>query len=380
MSHDAEGTGAPRPVPILLMVRELDIGGCENDLTKLAVGIDRTRFEPHVGCLFARGIRLPQLQSAKVPILELPVRGLLSASWLTGGRMLRRYIRDNRIQLVHTFDAPMDLVAIPVAWAARVPVLVKSHLWYRSALPRREQLCLAATDHLVDAIVVNSRAVQRELVEHHHVPDGRTHLCYNGVDTVAFHPEGHTDQSRPATLTIGTVCALRAEKRLDVLFRAFARARSTGLNARLVVVGSGPMAEPLEALRRQLGIVDSSELHATTRDVAHWMRQIDIFVLSSDTESFPNALLEAMACGCCVVASDVGGVPELVRNGDNGLLFEPGSVDQLTQILTALAVDADRRRALGAEAARTARAEFSIERNVASIERVYDSFLSRDHA
>jgi L-malate glycosyltransferase len=380
MGHNTEGTRAPRPVPILLMVRELDIGGCENDLTKLAVGIDRTRFEPHVGCLFARGIRMPQLQSAKVPILELPVRGLLSPSWLVGGRMLRRYIRDHKIQLVHTFDAPMDLVAIPVAWAARVPVLIKSHLWYRGALPRREQLCLAATDHLVDAIVVNSRAVQRELVEHHRVSVDRTYLCYNGVDTGVFHPEGETDRPPNATLTIGTVCALRSEKRLDVLFRAFALARGAGLNARLVVVGSGPMAEPLEALRRQLGIEDSSELHATTSDVAHWMRKFDIFVLSSDTESFPNALLEAMACGCCVVASDVGGVPELVRTGENGLLFESGNADQLTHILTALAADTGRRRALGAEAARTARTEFSIERNVASIERTYDSLLSRDHA
>ena len=380
MGPDTEDARAPRPIPILLMVRELDIGGCENDLTKVAVGIDRTRFEPHVGCLFARGIRVPQLQSANVPILELPVRGLLSPSWLTGGRMLRRYIRDHGIHLVHTFDAPMDTVAIPVAWAARVPVLVKSHLWYRRALPRSQQLCGSATDRLVDAIIVNSRAVQRELVEHHGVPEQRTYLCYNGVDTLAFHPEGRPKQSQNARLTIGAVCALRPEKRLDVLFRAFARARTAGLNARLVVVGSGPMAESLEALRRELGIEDSSELHATTSDVAGWMRQIDIFVLSSDTESFPNALLEAMACGCCVVASSVGGVPELVRNGENGLLFESGSADQLTQIITALAADADRRRALGAAAARTARAEFSVQRNVANIERVYELLLSSDHA
>jgi glycosyltransferase involved in cell wall biosynthesis len=294
--------------------------------------------------------------------------------------MLRRYVRDHGIQLVHAFDAPMDTVAIPVAWAARVPVLVKSHLWYRRALPRSQQLCGSATDHLVDAIIVNSRAVQRELVENHGVSEQRTYLCYNGVDTIAFHPEGRPKQSENAKLTIGAVCALRPEKRLDVLFRAFARARTAGLNARLVIVGSGPIAESLEALRRELGIEDSSELHATTSDVARWMRQIDIFVLSSDTESFPNALLEAMACGCCVVASSVGGVPELVRNGENGLLFEPGSTDQLTHILTALAADVDRRRALGTAAARTARAEFSVERNVASVERVYESLLSSDHA
>ena len=379
-AQQTNGAPARRPVSVLLMVRELDIGGCENDLTKVAVGIDRTKFEPHVGCLYARGIRVPQLQAANVPILELPVRGLFSPSWIAGAKILRRYIREHRIQLLHTFDAPMDTVAIPVAWTARVPVLIKSHLWYRHAISRAQQLYVSATDRLVDAIVVNSRAVQRDLIEHYGVLEARTYLCYNGVDTATFHPASRAERSSNQPLTIGTVCALRPEKRLDVLFRAFARAREAGLKARLLVIGSGPMSEPLEALRRQLGIEESSEMHGSTSDVACWMRQIDVFVLSSETESFPNALLEAMACGCCVVASSVGGVPELVRDSENGYLFEPGNSDQLARLLCMLASDASLRLATGVAAARTARTEFSTERNLGGIEQLYDSLLGKIHA
>src|SRR5215213_8618457 len=97
---------ADGPIPVLLMVRELGIGGCENDLTKIATGLDRGRFEPHVGCLHPNGLRLPQLRAAGVPILDLPVRGMFSRSWLSGAKKLAGYIRAHRIQLVHTFDAP----------------------------------------------------------------------------------------------------------------------------------------------------------------------------------------------------------------------------------------------------------------------------------
>ena len=380
MTHDTADAPSPRPIPILLMVRELGIGGCESDLTKIATGIDRRRFEPHVGCLYARGIRLPQLQAAGVPILELPVRGLLSRSWLAGARVLRRYVRAHRIELLHTFDAPMDMVAIPIGWASRVPVLVKSHLWYRRPLRRADKLWLAVTDRMVNAIVVNSRAAQSELVEEHGVSPEATHLCYNGVDSRVFHPaEAGQRSTTPHSVTIGTVCALREEKRVDLLLDAFARVRQEGVDARLVLVGSGPMLERLESQRRRLQLEATSEFHPTTSDVASWLREIDIFVLSSDTESFPNALLEAMACGCCVVASRVGGVPELVQHASNGLLFEAGSVDQLVAQLRTAACNSDFRRTLGAAAARTALEEFSIERNVQCTERLYERLLSFRH-
>ena len=364
------------PVPVLLMVRELGIGGCENDLTKIALGLDRRRFEPHVGCLHPRGIRLGQLEAAGIPILQMPVRSLISGSWITGSRVLRQYIADHRIALVHTFDAAMDVVAVPAAWSSRASVVVKSHLWHRAMFPRGHRILMTLTDRLVDRIVVNSLAARRELVTDYGVAEARTYLSYNGVDTSVFFPASERDTGTP--VTIGTVCALREEKRVDLLLDAFARLRGEGVEARLIVVGSGPMGEALEQQRRDLGITEVSHFEPTTRAVADWMRQIDVFTLTSDTESFPNALLEAMACGCCVVGSRVGGVPELVRDGDTGVLVPPGDAVALANALRPLVADENRRRSLGDAASRSARSEFSVEAYVRRAEDLYESLLKLD--
>jgi len=364
------------PVPVLLTVRELGIGGCENDLTKVAVGLDRARFEPHVAAVLPQGIRVPQLRAADVPIFHFQVKSMRSLSWVVASNRLREYIRRHRIQLVHAFDAPTDLLGIPIASLARVPVIIKSHLWYRKGLSRGHKAFLAGTDRLVDAVLVNSRAAQRDIVECHGVDASKTWLCYNGVDTRRFRPLETTARSVSATnVVVGTVCALRDEKRLDILIDAFARLRSAKPELRLEIVGSGPMLNDLQAQSQRLSIAEVTHFEPTTNDVPSWMHRIDVFVLSSETESFPNALLEAMACGCCVIASRVGGVPELVRDGHNGLLFEPGNVAELAAKLEHVINNPDLRRRLAAEAARTAAEGFSIENAVSSTAQLYEKML-----
>lgn len=364
------------PVPILLMVRELGLGGCENDLTKLARAIDRTRFVPHVGCIRPNGIRRAELDAAHVPIVQLPITSLISSSYLGGARILGRYIREHDIHLIHTFDAAMDMVAVPIAWFYRVPVVVKSHLGFRDDYPTRLGFLFPMTDRMTDAFVVNSRAVQADLVSHG-VPARRTHLCYNGVDTSIFRPSGEP-RDHDGEIVIGTICALRPEKRLDWLVEAFARVQKQAPNLRLLIVGNGAVREALERQVAELGIGGVTRFEPATQDVPTWLQRIDVFALTSETESFPNALLEAMACGRCVVASNVGGVAEMVDEGKNGLLFEVGNVEQLAAKLAVAAQDSALRRTLGEEAARTAVERFSIERNVRCIESLYETLLARE--
>jgi glycosyltransferase involved in cell wall biosynthesis len=150
---------------------------------------------------------------------------------------------------------------------------------------------------------------------------------------------------RDADFVIGCVCVLRPEKSLGTLLQAFSMVRHDRPGMKLVLVGSGPELEPLRKLSTELGIDGQCLFCPATDDVPSWLRALDIFVLPSVSEAFSNSLMEAMACGCCAIASNVGGNPELVRHGETGLLFDCGSAAGLARNLRlTLADDALRSR------------------------------------
>jgi glycosyltransferase involved in cell wall biosynthesis len=143
-----------------------------------------------------------------------------------------------------------------------------------------------------------------------------------------------------------------------------------------VIVGDGPCKDTLEGLARSLGVLERTTFTATTVDVVSWYRRIDVFVLPSLNESFSNSLMEAMACGCAVVASNVGGNPELVVHGDNGLLFEPGDIGSLASELESALGDAALRHKLSAAAIRTIEDGYTRERSARRFGELYRRLLS----
>ena len=137
-----------------------------------------------------------------------------------------------------------------------------------------------------------------------------------------------------------------------------------------MIVGDGPCKATLQTRARELGLDRRCRFVDATTDVASWYRNIDVFVLPSLNESFSNSLMEAMACGCAVVASNVGGNPELVCDGENGVLFEAGNVDNLARRLELVLGDSMTRRRLGSAAVRRIRERYTKEASAESIRRV----------
>lgn len=358
------------------MVRELTLGGCERDLTKIATHLDRSRFTPHVGCFIAKGVRFEELRAHDIPVIQLPVRSFMPGPFLAGAREMSRYIRAHAIRLVHCFDVPTTLFGVPVARACRIPGIA-SQLSYRNYLySRRDRFLLRIVDRISSKIVVNSKEIQRHLSHDFGIPPALIHLCYNGVDTLEFHAvRRRLPELQAARLVIGIVCALREEKGLPLLIEAFARVRGQQDSIKLVIVGDGPMRARIEALRDQLALQQDLLLVPATPRVAPWMRSIDIFVLPSTSESFSNSLLEAMACGCCVIGSRVGGTPELISEGQSGLLFDSGDVDGLAKSLKKVIADDDFRNRLAAAAAQRAATGFSIESAVERTQALYSSLV-----
>ena len=369
----------PMPVPVLIMVRELNLGGVERDAAKIAIHLDRSRFQPYVGTFQAHGLRYEELRAAGVPVVHFPLLSVYTTQYLRSSAKLWRFIRSNGIRIVHSYDAS-GIMSVPVARAAGVPVVISSQLSYREILDRSTKVLSRMTDYLADAVLVNCEAIRRYMIESQHVKEGRVELCYNGVVTADFYP---AQLPRPAeladaTLVIGTVCVLRPEKALTLLQEAFARVSRLKPGMKLVLVGSGAQLPVLQSNAERLGLGRSCVFIPATRDVAMWMRAMDIFVLPSYSEAFSNALLEAMACGCAVVGSRVGGTPELIgANEERGLLFESGNLEELANKLEIMAGDETLRREYGRRAAKFVRENLTIEIAAERTASMYERILRR---
>jgi len=172
------------------------------------------------------------------------------------------------------------------------------------------------------------------------------------------------------------VCALRPEKGLDTLLDAFAAVRGLEPGMKLAIVGSGPCLAALQDRARALGVLPDCVFEPATPHVADWLHAIDIFVLPSLSEAFSNSLMEAMACGCCVAASRVGGNPELVVHGETGMLIEPRDAAGLAEVLRLLVRDPARRGELATNAARLVNKRFSLATAARTMGEIYTGLLA----
>ncbi len=365
------------PHPVLLMIRELGLGGTERQLAAVASALDREKFEPHVGCFRDQGLRRKELEAARVPIVRFPLESFKRP--LCGAVAMTRYLRTHRIKLVHAFDAPAVIFGIPVAEIGGQVITVSSQRSHRALTPRWQHHVLRFTDRMADTVVVNCEYVARHLIEDERVPAGQIQLCYNGLDIGMFHP---SERERPAelsgaSLTIGIVTALRPEKDLGTLLEAFTQVRSARAGMKLALVGDGASKAGLQAQARVLGIEQDCVFAGATRDVTTWLSAIDIFVLPSVSEALSNSLMEAMACGCCVVASRIGGNPELVEHEVSGLLFEARDTVGLVAALRLLIGNEAMRQKLAQAGARVIREKFTLSASARRMEAIYSTLLER---
>ena len=367
-----------RPSSVLLLARELGIGGSERQLCEMALALDRSRYQVHVGCFRSGGIRALEVRAAGMPVVEFPLRSLRSPkNVLETILALRRYIQRHDIRLVHPFDVSANLFVAVAAYALGPTVIMTSQRSFRRRLPPTLRAGLRLADRLSDGVVVNCRAVGEHLVSDERVPRARIHLCHNGLDAVRFHRAAAIPADLPQTgPVIGTLCSMRPEKNLPALLQAFAVCRARNPRLRLTLVGDGPDRAGVLQQAAALGIASSCTFQPTVSDVVPWLSAIDIFVLPSVSEALSNALMEAMACGCACVASRVGGNAELIEHDVTGRLFASADVAALVEQIEQLAADPGLRRRLGQRAAATIREQFSVHAAAERLGLIYDEALA----
>ncbi len=347
---------------LLLMVQQFTQGGSERQCAQAAIALHRAGHEVYCAALRPGGMRAAELAAAGVPLTVFPVASFASLDPLRQGLRFLRFLRRERIGVVHSFDVPSNVFAVPWARLARVPLVLSSQRAHRDLTPSQLRPFEKLAGRLADKIVVNCQSVRHELIESHGVAPERTPVVYNGIDTAYFTPQGPRAPLPfpPGAVVVGALCALRPEKDLPTLLRAFAKVASRFPQAYLLLAGGGPERTPLEAL----SIPSRTYFAGAQADTAPWYRAIDYFVLPSRSEALSNSLLEAWSCGCVCIASHAGGNPEIVR--DASRLFPPGDDGALAALLAGMLAGHPRHRRV-----QPLDPQFRLDRMAANLAEIY---------
>lgn len=371
-------SAADSRIRVAFCVDNLNIGGTELNAVRLAERLDRTRFDLRLIAMQPDGALADRYRSAGVPIDVFTPGALFAPRAAREGLRLRTHLRKHRIEIFHAHDLYSNLFGCPWARLAGARVIA-SRRWQGSLPGRAWTIASRLPYRIAHVSLANSPSVADMLESHDGVSRRRIAVIPNFVDEDAFRPLPPAIRealSREfgiagATATIGIVANLRPVKDHPTLLRAVARLRARWPGLRVVLVGDGESRGSLEQLARDLGICEQIVFAGRRGNNPNLNYLFDIGVLCSVREGFPNSVLEAMAAGRPVVATDVGAVRDAVEPGETGLLVPAGEPEQLATALDELLSDPAKRARMGAEARRRAQNHYSPERALRELEGLY---------
>ena len=374
---DPPGPRGRRRRRVLYVIDDLMPGGAERVLVDVAVRLPAERYEVSVLTLFGEGPLAEELRQRGLTVACL---GLSRRNPLAKAPLLWWYLRRSRPAIVHLFRIGARVFAGPVAWAAGVPHVIGR--W--DNLPQDEPPFWRRLDRLSSRFITEaetcSQAVARALRRGFLPPRLRPTVVRNATPLRSLPPGARRRARRllgvgPQELVAGTVANLHWRKGYSYLLRAAALVREQEPRFRLFCIGAGPERSELEELTRRLDLEGAVKFLGRRLDVPRLLPGFDLFVLASVTEPFGLVLAEAQAVGLPCVATRVGGVPEVVAEGETGLLVPARDPEALAQAVLGLLRDPGLRRRMGRAARRRVREHFSIERMVADVEGVYAALL-----
>lgn len=379
---------------LLFVTLSLDVGGTERHIARVSVELARRGWPVGVFCFNQLGAFAGETRAAGVEVLGPPIPADLSRTSrpkraaltaLAATRLAVHLVR-SRPQIAHFFLAEPYIAGAPVARALRIPHLVMSRRSlniYQRNFPGLAKLERQLHPRM-QAILGNSLSVVRELHREEAVPLERLGLIYNGVDITGLTPSSEPRRLRerlglpPASFVIIALANLHSYKGHADLIEALA-----GIDAALpkpwslLCVGRDEgQRSTLETLAAARGIGANVRFLGPRYDVADCLAASDLAVSPSHQEGFSNSVLESMALGLAVVATDVGGTPEAVLDGETGSIVPPHDPTRLGAAIRDLALDPDRRRRYGAAGARRIREVFSLSRSVDNYEALYRGLLA----
>lgn len=374
---------SPRRIRVAFVVTMMHVGGTEMNALRTAERLDPARFDLTVLTFAREGPLFERYRRAGIRVVKLPLTSLYNRSALACARQLYRFLRDERIEVLHCHDIYSNVFAVPVARLARVPLVIASRRWTHAWDDRRMDVANRFAYRLAHRVLGNSAAVATFLEEVDGVPARRVVELPNFVDDDAFRSPGgeataafRVECGMPEdALVLGCVARVEPVKDHVSLVRAFALLAPAWPSLHLCIVGDGSSRPAVEQLVGELGIAERVHFAGQRPASPNLHHAFDISALASLSEGFPNSLVEAMAAGRPVVATNVGGNPDAVRTG-TGLLVPPSEPAQLAAAVERLLRDAPLRRSMGARAQRVAREEYHADAVLGRLASLYADLLA----
>jgi len=364
-------------IRVLWLIKGLGLGGAERLLVSMAHARDRDGFDYEAAYLLPwKDALVEELEREDVPVACLGGGKEWDLGWAL---RLRRRLIERPVHVLHVHSAYVASVirvfvqTLPVRYRPRL--VSTQHIGWRG-LARLTRIANSATFSLDDGHVAVSDDVRSSVSKRHLA---RVETVVHGVPVAVIRNERrHRDRMReelgalPGELLIGN---LRAQKAYPDLLEAARRVLGSGAPARFVAVGQGPLENDIRALHARLGLGERFELVGARHDATRVMAACDLFVLASHFEGYPVAIMEALALGLPIVATNVGGVPQAVRQGIEGLLVPPRRPDLLAEAILTLMHDPERRAEM-ALASEARAGEFDIGRATRRLEDLYRSLVA----
>lgn len=328
-----------------------------------------------MGCTDSLGKLAAVLQQRGIEVLLASVRSRLNPIDIY---RLARLIKEKRINLVHTHMYATSIPGVLAARWAGVPVVVHVHNLHEWERPRRIRMARRFWSQATKIITI-SHIVKQNLIEKCQLDPSKILTLYNGVDLNHFAGPFEVEQERqrwgigPKEIIVGSVARLVPVKGLFDLLRGMAVVQKSRPEACLVLVGGGDLRSELEQEALRLGV--KVVFTGTQEDVRPLIAMFDLAVLASHTEGFGIFLIEAMALSKPVVATRVGGIPEIVVDGETGSLVPSGQPERLAQSI--LAILEDDRKKIGLAGRRRVEEIFSMEKTLAETCQLYREILER---
>jgi len=362
------------------MVTTLDIGGAEAQIRDVVTRLDRSRFTPVVAWLKGVGELAPEFEAGGVPTVNLG----MDRHRLSIGPAIR-LLRSIKPHIVHTHLGKADVIGAVAARSTGVPVLVSTK-HNEDAYLRCPPVAAVAhgVARMADRVVVISDAVGRFLRRTIRIPEGHLRrIRYGfpangrraGTDPLVSVELRRELRLEPRAMIVTCVARLTKQKGLLDLLRAMSRLREAAPRARLLIVGRGEMGAKLRQVVDLLGLRSAVRFLGFRRDIRRILRGSDLMVLPSHWEGFGLVLLEAMEAGIPILGTRVGAIPEVVVDGETGLLVTPGDPDALATGLVRLLRHPDVAAEMGLAGRRRLGEEFGMRKAVEAHEDFYEELL-----